>query len=326
MTFNEIILSNIESRIAPGIRPVKYLIDILRIEKEAAYRRIRNLVPFTFTEVITIAKDLNFSIDDIIDQHAGGSLVQFNLDIDFEKQKSIIYLDMMQNAVNVMKDLYTADKLDILLAINRIPWNYLIFPILFKFEYFRYMHTCDEVHMNTSLNDIVIPPEIMKLQKQASFYCSQLSNVTCVFDCNMLKKTLDEIVYFYKRKSLTLSDLRMLKRELCEFIEHIVRINRLGRNEYGAKYDLYWSNQAIDTNCVFYAFDGKEMEQIWVYFEGPIIVRNNEKMARLHRNYIQTCIKYSTPLTCTNDLQQAQVYEDSINMINDMLNEQNFTE
>jgi hypothetical protein len=51
--------------IPKSIKPRDYLMKKLSISKESAYRRMRNKVPFTFEEVVTISLDLGFSLDEI---------------------------------------------------------------------------------------------------------------------------------------------------------------------------------------------------------------------------------------------------------------------
>ena len=319
MTLNEIIVSNIESRLPAKIRPSKYIADLLFIEREAAYRRISGFVPFTFSEIVTIAIDLGLSIDNIIEQHPKNNFVKFNMKIDLNKKNSEIYFDMLQDTANTIKELNLVKKLNIMLAINRIPWMCLSSPTLFKFEYYRYLHSCNELQSTTTFGDIEVPEEILEQQKQVAFYCSQLSNITCVIDNDIISRTLKELLYYYERKSLNYDDLQQIKKEFLEFINTVAKTNILGYNDYGVKYELYLSNLCIDTNCAYYNYDGREMEQIWIYYEKPITIQNSKTVAQLHKRYIKNRIKCSTPLTGSNDLLRAQFYEAIKQNINEVL-------
>ncbi|MDR0811041.1 MAG: hypothetical protein LBN23_02020 [Paludibacter sp.] len=319
MTLNEIILENIQKKIPAYIRPVKYLMDILAMEKEAAYRRVRNTVPFTFEEVVTIARDLNLSIDNIAEQQISNHLVQFNMEVDTEKQKSAIYFDMLQSSLTVIKELCEAGELRILVTINRIPWKFLTYPMLFKYDYYYYMHSNDELSIGTTLSDLVVPREIIDVQKELAYYFGKLSNISCVLDSRALEKTLQELWYYYKRKSFSYNDLQQIKSELYDAVEQIAQINLTGQNAFRSNYRFFLSNQAIDTNCASYIYDGNQMEQIWIYSESPIIIHNNPTIAKLQKQYIKAQLKYSTPLTLTNDLLQMEFYETIKKSIEDIL-------
>jgi hypothetical protein len=46
--------------IPKNIKPIEYLIKILDISKESAYRRLRGEIPFTFEEMSKLSLDLDF--------------------------------------------------------------------------------------------------------------------------------------------------------------------------------------------------------------------------------------------------------------------------
>jgi len=65
---NKIFVELILKKIPAKFSPVDYLMQTLDLKKGAAYRRIRNQVPFTFGEIIKLSSNLGFSLDEIIKQ------------------------------------------------------------------------------------------------------------------------------------------------------------------------------------------------------------------------------------------------------------------
>ena len=66
----ESFLAELRKKIPQGAKLTNTLVDMLYIEREAVYRRLRGEVPFTFMEVVTIAKKLGISLDNLADSDA----------------------------------------------------------------------------------------------------------------------------------------------------------------------------------------------------------------------------------------------------------------
>ncbi|MCC8143876.1 MAG: hypothetical protein LIO97_08295 [Tannerellaceae bacterium] len=56
----------IQKRVPDRPKLVNMLMEILFLEREAVYRRLRGKVPFTFAEVVTITRKFYLSLDEII--------------------------------------------------------------------------------------------------------------------------------------------------------------------------------------------------------------------------------------------------------------------
>ena len=59
----DVFLSELRRKIPRGAELTTTLTDMLYLEREAVYRRLRGDVPFTFMEVVTIAKKLGISLE-----------------------------------------------------------------------------------------------------------------------------------------------------------------------------------------------------------------------------------------------------------------------
>ena len=66
-------LSELRKRIPRGAELTNTLVDMLYIEREAVYRRLRGEVPFTFIEVMTVSKELGISLDNLAQADTGKS-------------------------------------------------------------------------------------------------------------------------------------------------------------------------------------------------------------------------------------------------------------
>lgn len=60
------LLNAVREKIPQRTVLVNTLVDLLCIEKEAVYRRLRGEVAFTFAEIVTIANEFGISLDNLI--------------------------------------------------------------------------------------------------------------------------------------------------------------------------------------------------------------------------------------------------------------------
>ena len=75
----ESFLAELRKKIPQGAKLTNTLVDMLYIEREAVYRRLRGEVPFTFMEVMTIAKELGISLDNLTEQNKADSLQTWDM-------------------------------------------------------------------------------------------------------------------------------------------------------------------------------------------------------------------------------------------------------
>jgi hypothetical protein len=61
-----LVVDELLSHIPDNIKKVSYLMDLLEIGREVAYRRIQGKIPFAAEELLLMAVDLGVSIDKIL--------------------------------------------------------------------------------------------------------------------------------------------------------------------------------------------------------------------------------------------------------------------
>lgn len=293
---------------------VNYLMTLLGIGKESAYRRINNTIPFTFQEVITIANDLNFSIDKILDKDVE-TRVSFDMPVNINQDPDRIFIEKLEQGNLVLEKLANSKKLNIIAAINRIPFFLFPFETLFKFEYCLYLNSIGHMHLMTTFSDVEITPQIKELHEKSAHYFSQLRNVTCVVDHNFLYEIIQEILYFHHLKFISDEELRILQKELLDLFALCEIILRTGQNQFGCDYSIYYSHFNIESNCIYYEYDNESMIQLWIYPESPIIIKNNTLMSDIQKRWLDAIIRRSMPISKTNNILQIGKFEETYNQI-----------
>jgi hypothetical protein len=304
---NEIIIKAILEHIPVNTKSANYIMEILEISRESAYRRIRNEVPFTFEEVRKLSWALHFSIDELID----GS------------KKETFSFDLQSKAIGLPSNPYVAqyyeynrylqrsiqDKnSEMYMLLNEFPpiiWTFS--EELFKFNYYQWLHTNSAKHIPNSLSDMTLLPELLALREQSVNHLMQLNNVTMIVSPYIYLMVIKSIQYYYQRKLLTVEDLLLLKNAMMDFINLSELLAKNGYFNQDSKVDFYLSSSNINSNSLFVKYDNVYETHFWIYPNDPLIIKDQEICA-LHKERILSLRKQSMLITLSNEIVQADYY------------------
>jgi hypothetical protein len=307
-SYNDIIIENIRKKLPENVRIADYLADVLIIGKEPAYRRIRNQVPFTFNEVVEIAKDLQLSVDNMIQQSDEGNIVQFKLDVSESDNLSELVIRGLERDIATIDRLLKAENIEVMLGLNRMMWKFLPFPKMLWFEYCRQLYSSNQIPFDKRFSDVELPKEIEKLHRMLASFGQKLANITYIIDEQVIEKVILEIGYYARLNLISPDELLELQQELFGFLDYMMVQNIEGQTSHGASRTYYLSRQSIDTNCVYCSYDGEEYVKLYIYFESPIIIRNNPQMSQIQKRWFESRKKYSVLVTRSNELLLSEFY------------------
>jgi len=315
---NNPILSVLEGKLPPHVKPVQYLMDTLEISKESAYRRMRSQIPFSFDEVATLCKNLHFSIDQLIGETDSGG-VFFKLDKEEPFGENVIY-KYLSKFVEDLEFIVKDKNSDANIVLNYLPSFALQIKPLRELHYCRKLYSQEKISVMQTFKDIVVPDRISEQYQKIATLWEQLPNVCVVLDNSTFQKVVDEIKYFYAIKFLTKEDVEYMYKGMIELLEYYTVLAITGKNHLGNAYKIYLSNLAIDANVAHYRANNSEISEIWLYPEQRIQIYNNEIVNTLHKNWVQAQIKSSSLITSSNDILQREFFQKTYSSINSLLN------
>ncbi|MDR3339441.1 MAG: hypothetical protein LBT25_04995 [Candidatus Symbiothrix sp.] len=314
---NELIVNEISKNLPSNKKMIKYLMDILNIGRESAYRRIKNQIPFTVEEIAVVAKDLKFSLDMII---GANSINKENfsgkMDSIFQESNDD-FLDQLKYTGLFMQQMGQANELSIMAALNNLPMYFFPYEMLFKFEYCRYLHSKGEISFSSNFADIHITPELEALHKECVLHFNQLRNITCIVDDSIFEKMVKEILYYYNRKFISNEDLCLLQKDMFGLLALIEKI-LTGASHNKSNYSIYLSSFTLDSNCAYYEFDNRVMSQIWLFPHSPIMMNNSYVISEMQKKWLESRIKYSTLFSKSNDMMQFEILQHAHQLITKM--------
>jgi hypothetical protein len=302
---NKKLVKTILSQIPKNRKTVLYLVNTLNISRESAYRRIRGDIPFTVEELITLAIDLEFSIDAIYDREK-----QSHAFHDFTRTANLsgdFFLEMLKKYDELLEKINYAKKVESIMAFNSFPPPfYAGFPDLFKFTYYKWLYQENEISRNDPYSGIVLPNEAIVYQKNIWENMYRGKSMTLILDMNIFLNLIKEIHYFHQRKLLTDEELLSLKEETLHLIEQYEKTAQTGT--FGTiNAQLYLSPLCVNSNTICYNCDEDLEPLFWIFTINPVIIQNTE-FSSMQTKWLNSLRRQSALITQSNEIMQAEFF------------------
>jgi len=305
LDLNKKLVSTVLKNIPKNKKPVRYLVNILNISRESAYRRMRGDIPFTAQELAILATDLDFSIDSVYEHEK-----QNRTFIDYSKMgknSSDFFLFMLSRYSELLEKMSYAKKVEAIMAFNTFsPPFYADFYNLFKFSYYKWLYQDKEISWNKIYSETVLPDEVFVFQKKIINTFIRKKNIVLILDMNIFLNLIREIEYFYNRKLLTNKELIMFKEDMLRLIEKCEEMARTGILG-AARIQLYLSPLCVNSNSVYYEYDDNVEPLFWTFTINPVIIQNAE-FASIQLKWLNSLKRQSALITQSNEIMQAEFF------------------
>lgn len=285
---------------------ISRLEEILHIGQQSIYRRLRGEIPFTFEEVMKIALNLSFSLDEIIGKHHHkGTFLDMESFLKDELDIIDLYNDFTSKMVDDIHEVANAPDSLLISARNKIPLSLLLrYENLTRFRYLKVRHLQDPKSFNLQFSKVSLDLNNKVLMKKYINNYRKINNIELIIDDNTLLSMIKEITYFYKRKLITASDLSVLQSELFELINFIERHMSQG-DDLGTQITCYLSTFNIETNYSYMQYNDKPIVKFWAYAEIPMTI-TDPRICNIQKEWLDSLKKYSTLITGSNEIQRVQ--------------------
>jgi len=271
------------------------LMDLLSIEREAVYRRLRNDVMFPSNEIAKIASAWNISIDEIVGINP--KQISFKLQL-------WNYLNPSDEELNAMRFLvedseYTRNfpNVECMEISNRLPRMLTSgFPYINRFHLLRWMYQ----YINEKVlpfSKTAYPEKVAKLSSIYYMVSKSLGNVTFIWDYNLFSYLVSDIRYFCSIYLITDEEKELIKEDLYALLDYMSEIAEKGCwPETGNKVNLYISYLSIDTNYSYYYSENVKFCCVHAFAKNEIFT-SDLVMVENFRNYMQSKKKASVKIS-----------------------------
>lgn len=311
------LINLILDRIPSNLKPVDYLVGILGISRESVYRRLQGTNEFKFSEISKLSSALNFSIDELMG-HKNSNFAVFGILPDVRFCSESVFFKMLEDYLLFLLQATKCENSNLIITLNRLlPIDAIGYDAILKFFYFKWKHQAtSSLSSIESFSDTVFSQKHLQLIDRLKQYHFSM-NKTVIMDPDMLTNSLNEVVYYYKRKLITKEEMLSVIDEFQLFVNHLERLAAKGKFVSGKKANIYLSTLSIESNTIYYEIDGNVHKSFFMINYVSPISTDEELINASHKEWINSLKKYSTFITQSNEIDQADFFSSQHKLIED---------
>ena len=292
------------------------LMDLLSIEREAAYRRLRKDVMFAAEEVFKIASAWNISLDEIVGGNAKQVFFQTNLLNQLSSSKA--EAERMERIVAWVDSMKDIPDLEFFNVCNRIPHSLSAgFPHLEKLQLLRWSYR-NVNEKALSFSEIVLYPAVAKLSADYYQRIKNVAQTTYIWDYMLLNQMIGDVRYFHSIYLITDEEKAFIKNQLYAFVDYMEKVAIKGCwPETGKQVNLYISHINIDTNYSY--FYSKDIKLCLIHaFVKSEIYTGNPIMVEEFRNWLQSKKRSSILISETDEKSRIDFFKKQYQLIDEL--------
>jgi len=258
-------ISTVQEKITHRATLVNTISELLNIDRDAVYRRLRGKVNFSFAEMAIIARRLGISLDNL----AGIDTAQCkSIRLAFMKHIDPTEIDYVisEEYINALKFIKDEPDTKIMEGGNIFP-NY----IYFDYEYITRVlifwwsqNSFDGKRL--PFHEVIIPDRMRVLQKQACFYARHIKSTTLLWDYRIFEQFVAIIKFYANVRLINEEDVALIKNELFVFVNDMEEMAVTGKyKETGNKVSIYIGNIHADANFGYIESKNMRITTYWAF-------------------------------------------------------------
>lgn len=282
--------------------------NILCIGKEAIYRRLRGDVPFTLLETALISKEMNISVDSILESVSPKSR-PFQLKLtEFFNPLEIDFL-MMEGFVDVFRGIDKDSYSECASSTNILPQAlYQNYKYLSRFYLFKWKAQRDGLDSVKALHEIVPEERLIRIQQSLVVEAQRVKDTCYIFDNMLFLYLINDIKYFSSVNLISNADVQELKEELIHLLNYLERLAAKGRFDNGNKVHFYISNINFDTTYSYVHTQKYNLTLIKAFTLNGIASLDDKTFESV-KNWILSLKRFSTLISESGDLQRIHFFK-----------------
>ena len=272
------------------------LMELLGLEREAVYRRLRKEVVFSVAELAKIASEWNLSLDEITGVNPGEiSFRMRKMNYLDPSQEELNFLEFVTESMEKLKNLPTTEFMNIC---NKLPRQLVAgYHHLNQFYLFKWQYQYGNPDVPISFSQAVISEEKALLTARYYQATKNVPNSSFIWDHKLFENLISDIEYFYSIQLISPEEKELIKKDLYDFLDYMLEVATIGcYPETQNKVNLYVSQLNIDTNYS-YTFTPEANICFIHVFEKYEIYTLNSEMTEDFRAWMQLKKKTSTQIS-----------------------------
>lgn len=294
------------------------LADLLCMEREAVYRRMRGDVSFSFSEVAAISNKLGISLDNLMGAHSVKSrpyqlsLVEYIDPMEDDYKMWILYNERLKETREDPASC-NVECMNVLPSIFLLDYKYITRFYLFKW-YNQYGHSENTVHFR----HIDSADKLLAIQRITAMESQHIKRTIYIWDPLIFQYIVNDIQYYSSVRLIDPEEVQLLKQELLVFMDKMELMASRGEYpETGNSIQFYISNINFDTSYSYLEAKNLRISIIRAFILNSV-VSLDEKAYEIFRNCMQSLLKSSTMISVSGEKQRILFFEKQRQIINSL--------
>ena len=294
------------------------LVEILMIEKEAVYRRLRREVPFTFHEVAEVCQILGISVDNIIGVTTEKSR-PFQLKLtEYYEPKEIDYI-MMDQYASVLEQMGEQSYSEGNVSGNQVP-NLLWTPYknINRFHIFYWKYQYDSVGQVVRYGDVKFSDRYWNFCLRLAKAAYGIRSTSFIWDRSLFATLVDEIRFFESINLITAGEKAELKDEILQFIDDVEMVAARGTwKDSGNQVNIYISNMHFDTNYTCFEAGNFYLSMINTFTLNSVASLDESTYDKM-KSWLQSAKRVSTLISRSGEMQRILFFARQREIVNSL--------
>jgi hypothetical protein len=306
---NDVLLHNLtlalKERLPEGRNLATTLSEFLCIGKEAAYRRVRGEVPFSFDEVATLAGKLELSLDAIVGKSREDTIPFYYTPLSFADASDRNYELFKKNIAMYERGSHDPNS-ELGIAINMLPLTFTTkYEHLMRLRCYKWAYQHGGRTNMISYKKMIFPDRFARLGKAYSRAVEGIQKTYIVLDPMVFNYLVSDINYFAEVGFILPEEVARIKEELLLLLDDLDRVATNGRYDSGNPLYLYISNTNFESTYSYTIYEHGSVSCLSI-FTLNVLTSVDEVMFRMIKEWVLSLKRLSTLISEAGEMPRRQ--------------------
>jgi len=262
------------------------LMELLNLEREAVYRRLRKDVVFHAYEIAKIASEWNISLDELINFSSEKIYFEIQLMDYLEPSEQDIHL--FQKIIQGVHSTKNVPETEFMNICNKLPRPLLAgYGYLNQFYLFKWVYQYRNKENAVPFSQVLISDIKRQLTITYNKIMKQVPNTSYILDSKLFENLVGDIQYFHSIRLITDEEKDLIKKDLFDLLNYMLEVASKGcYPETKNKVNLYISQLSIDTNYSYIAINNVDICLVHA-FDKYEVYTHNSKMTEHFKEWMR---------------------------------------
>jgi hypothetical protein len=298
----------IKEKLPEGKNLATLLTELLCIGREAAYRRLRGEVPFSFGEVSVIADKMDLSLDMIVGKSREDTIPFYYTALSFSDPSDKNYELFRKNITTYARGRHDPNS-ELGIAINMIPLTFMTkYAYLMRLRCYKWMYQHEGRENVVPYKEMLFPERFARLGEDYSKAVEGIQTTYIILDPMIFNYLVNDITYFVDVGLILPVEIEHIKDELFHLLDDMERVATNARYDSGNPLYLYISNTNFESTYSYTLYEYGSVSCLSI-FTLNVLTSVDDSMLHMVKEWIQSLKRLSTLISEAGEMPRRQFFK-----------------